>query len=165
VATDRDLARSPEAVDRPHDLAWIPVLGNCEDLASSTPTSPCVQHVEPMGTFTSMSASTSTPLGPAASALDPELLHAPHTWLQVAIWKPKVCTDDTIRYANLSTCEEPSYLSIAMADPQWKEAMNSEFLALIRNKTWQLVPPSSGWNLIDCKWVFKIKRKADESID
>jgi hypothetical protein len=28
-----------------------------------------------------------------------------------------------------------------------------------------LVPPVSGRNLIDCKWVFKLKRKADGSID
>jgi histone deacetylase 1/2 len=28
-----------------------------------------------------------------------------------------------------------------------------------------LVPPCSGVNIIDCKWVFKIKRRADGSID
>jgi hypothetical protein len=28
-----------------------------------------------------------------------------------------------------------------------------------------LVPPSPGRNLIDCKWVYKIKHKADSSID
>jgi hypothetical protein len=28
-----------------------------------------------------------------------------------------------------------------------------------------LVPSVSGRNLIDCKWVFKLKRKADGSID
>lgn len=43
--------------------------------------------------------------------------------------------------------------------------MESEFLALMRNNTWHLVPPVSGRNLIDCKWVFRLKRKADGSID
>ena len=43
--------------------------------------------------------------------------------------------------------------------------MESEFLALMRNNTWHLVPPVSGQNLIDCKWVFRLKRKADRSID
>jgi histone deacetylase 1/2 len=39
--------------------------------------------------------------------------------------------------------------------------MDSEFDALMRNKTWHLVPPNSGRNLIDCKWVYKIKKKSD----
>jgi hypothetical protein len=43
--------------------------------------------------------------------------------------------------------------------------MQAEFDALIKNKTWRLVPPSKGKNIIDCKWVFKIKRKSDGSIE
>jgi hypothetical protein len=43
--------------------------------------------------------------------------------------------------------------------------MDSEFSALIPNKTWHLVPPSEDRNLIDYRWVYKIKRKADGSID
>ena len=37
--------------------------------------------------------------------------------------------------------------------------------ALIKNNTWHLVPPKKGSNVIDCKWVYKIKRKSDGSID
>jgi histone deacetylase 1/2 len=43
--------------------------------------------------------------------------------------------------------------------------MDVEFDALHRNKTWHLVPPQKGKNVIDCKWVFKIKRRLDEKID
>jgi hypothetical protein len=43
--------------------------------------------------------------------------------------------------------------------------MDSEYCALICNNTWHLVPPSLGRNLIDCKWVYKIKRKGYGSID
>jgi hypothetical protein len=43
--------------------------------------------------------------------------------------------------------------------------MNEEYKALMENKTWHLVPPSSNKNLIDCKWVYRIKRKADGMID
>jgi hypothetical protein len=35
----------------------------------------------------------------------------------------------------------------------------------MKNKTWHLVPPSPDRNLIECKWVCKIKRKADDTID
>ncbi len=35
----------------------------------------------------------------------------------------------------------------------------------MKNNTWHLVPPTKGLNIIDCKWVYKIKRKADGSLD
>lgn len=43
--------------------------------------------------------------------------------------------------------------------------MDAEYSALMNNKTWHLVPPQSGTNVIDCKWVYKIKRKPDGTID
>lgn len=43
--------------------------------------------------------------------------------------------------------------------------MDKEFTALMYNKTWHLVSPVQGKNVIDCKWVYKIKRKSDGSID
>lgn len=60
---------------------------------------------------------------------------------------------------------EPYTLDEALADENWKKAMNEEYMALKRNKTWHLVPPQQGKNLIDCKWVFRIKRKSDGTID
>jgi hypothetical protein len=46
-----------------------------------------------------------------------------------------------------------------------KRAMDHEFLALQRNKSWHLVPPQKGRNIIQCKWIYKIKRKQDGSLD
>ena len=43
--------------------------------------------------------------------------------------------------------------------------MDSEYSALRNNKTWHLVPSSHGRNIIDCKWVYKVKRKSDGTID
>lgn len=43
--------------------------------------------------------------------------------------------------------------------------MNLEYSALMKNKTWHLVPRQEGKNIIDCKWVYKVKRKADVSLD
>jgi histone deacetylase 1/2 len=43
--------------------------------------------------------------------------------------------------------------------------MDAEFQALLKNKTWHLVPPPRHKNIIGAKWVFKIKRKADGTID
>jgi histone deacetylase 1/2 len=43
--------------------------------------------------------------------------------------------------------------------------MDIEYNGLMQNKTWHLVPPVKGRNIIDSKWVFKVKRKADGTLD
>jgi hypothetical protein len=64
-----------------------------------------------------------------------------------------------------SATGEPQDHNEAMKDEQWKQAMDSEFSALLKNDTWHLVPPKAGVNIIDCKWVYKIKRKSDGNVD
>jgi hypothetical protein len=44
--------------------------------------------------------------------------------------------------------------------------MDDEYSALTENKTWHLVSSQqAGQNIIDCRWVHEIKRRADGSID
>jgi hypothetical protein len=43
--------------------------------------------------------------------------------------------------------------------------MDTEYDALEKNQTWHLVPPEGIKNVIDCKWVYKVKRKAGGSFD
>jgi hypothetical protein len=43
--------------------------------------------------------------------------------------------------------------------------MNIEFEALLKNQIWALVPPHPKQNVVGCKWVFRIKRHADGSIE
>jgi hypothetical protein len=92
------------------------------------------------------------------------------TWLQRGIHKPKTYSDGTIRYNGkfdllITYAGEPHNLEEAMQNKNWKNAMDLEFLALQKNKTWHLVPPQKGHNIIDYKWVYKIKRKQDDSLD
>lgn len=49
--------------------------------------------------------------------------------------------------------------------PRWKSAVSEEMESLIRNKTWTLTSLPKGRNLIDSKWVFKIKRNESGGID
>lgn len=43
--------------------------------------------------------------------------------------------------------------------------MNTEFDPLLKNQTCQLVPSFGARNVIGCKWVFKIKWRADGTIE
>jgi hypothetical protein len=93
------------------------------------------------------------------------MVSRPQTRLQSGIVKPKVYTDGTVRYANICTSDEPNSVEEALKSSKWKGAMQDEYEALQRNGTWNLVPPSQGKNIIDCKWVFKIKKRDDGQID
>uniref|UniRef100_A0A2N9HWF7 Reverse transcriptase Ty1/copia-type domain-containing protein n=1 Tax=Fagus sylvatica TaxID=28930 RepID=A0A2N9HWF7_FAGSY len=91
------------------------------------------------------------------------------------ISKPKIPTDGTIRYplptallavtAGPLTVSEPTCFTVAVKSREWRHAMNLEFDALLRNQTWTLVPSHSSQNLIGCKWVFRVKRKADGTVE
>jgi histone deacetylase 1/2 len=59
---------------------------------------------------------------------------------------------------------EPTSLNEALASPHWKATMDVKYSALIKNKTWHLVPTPKGENIIDYRWIFKVKRKADGSL-
>jgi histone deacetylase 1/2 len=60
---------------------------------------------------------------------------------------------------------EPRHFKAAMSIPHWRTAMEQEYQALLKNETWRLVPPKTGVNIIDSKWVFKVKKHADGSIE
>ena len=64
----------------------------------------------------------------------------------------------------LSESEPTCYTQVAK-HLHWKEAMTKEFNTLLHSNTWTLVPRTYAMNVIGNKWVFKIKRKADGSID
>jgi len=59
----------------------------------------------------------------------------------------------------------PRNLPKALSDPKWWIAMHEEMEALHENKTWDLVKLPKGKKVVDCKWVFTIKHKADGSME
>ncbi|GFZ03417.1 hypothetical protein Acr_16g0000410 [Actinidia rufa] len=77
--------------------------------------------------------------------------------------KPKLFQDFVTFHTKLPT--EPKNFKHALEHPQWKQAMTEEFSALQKNKTWSLVPFDKSMNLLGCKWVFKLKQKADDSVE
>jgi hypothetical protein len=65
----------------------------------------------------------------------------------------------------LTDAGEPTNLTEALEHTQWKTAMDEEYTALMDNHTWHLVPPNSNKNLIDCKWVYRVKKNADGIVE
>ncbi|KAL4363042.1 hypothetical protein GQ457_04G026360 [Hibiscus cannabinus] len=66
---------------------------------------------------------------------------------------------------NVSSTHEPSYFHQAVKSPKWRLAMDDELQAMETLKTWSVVPLPAGKKAIACKWVFRIKHKADGSVD
>ncbi|KAE8660043.1 hypothetical protein F3Y22_tig00116959pilonHSYRG00508 [Hibiscus syriacus] len=60
---------------------------------------------------------------------------------------------------------EPTTVSQAISQPHWREAMSIELTALMKHGTWDLILPPSNYQPVGCKWVFRVKRKADGSVD
>lgn len=59
----------------------------------------------------------------------------------------------------------PRSAKYALTILEWKEAMSNEFRALKQNNIWTLVPREAGDNVINMKWVYKIKMKEDGSAE
>ena len=74
---------------------------------------------------------------------------------------------NTQRYQAYAVRVEPNTYNQAMKveDSEiWKQAIEEEMDALLRNKTFEIVPRPINRNVVGCKWVFKVKYKADGSI-
>ncbi|CAA3030989.1 Hypothetical predicted protein [Olea europaea subsp. europaea] len=81
---------------------------------------------------------------------------------KAGVFKPKVYAGQSTEYNPGST--EPKNVTEALMNADWREAMEEEFKALVKNKTWKLVPPSPSYNIVGNKWVFKVKHNSDGSV-
>jgi len=59
----------------------------------------------------------------------------------------------------------PKTYRSALADPNWRTAMEEEYAALLSSNTWDLVPRPFGANVVTGKWIFRQKFNADGSFD
>ena len=67
--------------------------------------------------------------------------------------------------AEIMKVQEPTNLDEAMADPNWKAAMQEEYDSIMKNQTWDLVDRPVKRKIIGTKWVWKAKYKSDGSLE
>jgi hypothetical protein len=72
------------------------------------------------------------------------------------------------RHFNLSSTVSPSPLPHtyrqALKDPNWHNAMNDEYNAMMKNNTWFLAPKPAGVNVVTGKWIFCYKYHPDGTL-
>ena len=66
---------------------------------------------------------------------------------------------------SLNTTIIPNTVSETLTKREWKDAMREEMSALEKNKTWEIVERPKGKSIVDCKWIFTLKYKADGSLE
>jgi hypothetical protein len=101
----------------------------------------------------------------------PLRLHPRRTRSQNNVRTIRKLTNRTMRYPlpraliSEAALTEPTCFTNAVKVSEWCIAMQTEFNALLKNSTWTVVPSSVVKNVVGCKWIFKLKRKADGSIE
>ena len=65
---------------------------------------------------------------------------------------------------NLTTIEEPVSMKDALMQKEWIGAMSSVMVSLHENDVWDLVELPKGQKIVGSKWVFKLKRNEDGSV-
>ncbi|GKE95377.1 retrovirus-related pol polyprotein from transposon TNT 1-94, partial [Tanacetum coccineum] len=63
-----------------------------------------------------------------------------------------------------TTITEPTSFTVANNSSEWRQAMKEEYDALMKNGTWSLVPRASTTNVVDGKWVYRLKRDKNGAI-
>ncbi|XP_074302565.1 uncharacterized protein LOC141634213 [Silene latifolia] len=66
---------------------------------------------------------------------------------------------------NLDDNVEPKSFREAVRSEKWRQAVQAEVDALVRNGTWEIVDSPSGKKVIGNKWVYKVKLRADGSVE
>jgi hypothetical protein len=66
--------------------------------------------------------------------------------------------------ANIQEIYEPQVFKESKGRPEWEKAMEVEHESLMKIKTWDLTSLPSGKKPIGCKWVYKVKYKADGTL-
>ena len=78
------------------------------------------------------------------------------------IFKPKIFS---VTKLERELCSIPVFVAKGLLDSKCKQAMLDEYHALVKNDTWQLVTYTVDKYVNSNKWVYRVKYKANGSLD
>ncbi|KAL0366923.1 UNVERIFIED_CONTAM: Retrovirus-related Pol polyprotein from transposon RE1 [Sesamum radiatum] len=147
-----------------HELDHVP---NSTDIANPTPPIPVTAESMPPDTLPLNSVPDLPPRRPLRQTKPPAWLADFHcNQSSISLISPDSLASSHAEFlAALSTFQEPSCYKEAQGSREWEEAIRQELDALEKNDTWEVVTLPHGQKVIGNKWVYKLKLKADGSID
>ncbi|MFS7923079.1 putative RNA-directed DNA polymerase [Helianthus anomalus] len=127
------------------------------DPLSPTPnTQPLPNSPSPLPTVPIQPTQTETATPPPPRHRPPNLRQNP---------KPTSRYDPAAYTASTTTLPtEPTSFTVANKSTEWRNAMAKELSALHKNGTWSLVPPVHNANVVNCKWVYRLKTDPNGNI-
>lgn len=142
----------PISTALPVTQSTLPPPGGSRDLLS------------PAATETLLSTETSPD-----SAAPPQCVRSMRTRSMDGIFRPKTmtATKHPLPKALQTTLapSEPTSYSHAVKSAEWRATMALKFDALHRQGTWILVPLPPEKNVVGCRWIFKVKQRANGTIE
>jgi hypothetical protein len=60
---------------------------------------------------------------------------------------------------------EPTCFEEVIENKAWKDSMMEEYISIIKNDVWEVVPRPQNKSVVGSKWIYKIKHASDRSID
>ncbi|GJU05180.1 integrase [Tanacetum coccineum] len=63
-----------------------------------------------------------------------------------------------------TTIAEPTSFTVANNSPEWRQAMTVKYDAIMKNGMWYLVPCAPNTNVVDGKWIYRLKRDKNGAI-
>ena len=129
---------------------------------------PLLQTMSQTSSPPSMCSTASRPVSPfiLSPPISVPSLHPMTTHSKVGTFNPKLLPYH-ITYLSTSILPSgqlPTIVNQALKNPNWNTAMVEEYQALVRNNTWTLVPFHPSMNVIDSKWIFRVKYNSDGTI-
>lgn len=133
---------------------YEPLLQNYTTPLHSLPTQTDPSPPQPVPQSAPLLQNPAIPTASAAIQTNTQITHSMITGANNGISKPKIFFID---YKEI----EPSTTRDALKHPHWRKAMEEEYSTLMKNETWELVSSLPNQKIVDCKCVFKIKRRTD----